>query len=283
MRLTLALIQMNIQWHDRPANHSKAGDFISLAVQKGADVVVLPEMFSTGFSMDTDYTQESISGETPSFLRAKAVEHGIWVIAGFALQKKDGKPNNVALAVNPQGEDVALYSKIHRIALLEEDQYYDSGDLPVQFDCAGITCSCLICYDLRFPELFRSLADTCGIVVVLASWPATRQTHWDILLKARAVENQFYVAGVNRVGHGNGLDFTGGSVILDPLGETLAHAGDQEGIILADIDPAHPREVRDSLPFLRDRQAHIFKRAFNTPPVCKPLKEADSDGKQTDV
>lgn len=267
MSLKLALVQMDIAWHDRASNHSKAGDFIAQACDKGAEIVVLPEMFSTGFSMETELTAETLSGETPSFLRAKAEEYGIWLIGGFALQKDGGKPHNVALAVNPRGKDMALYSKIHRIALLEEDRHYDAGSLPVSFDLAGIRSACLICYDLRFPELFRCVADSCGLVIVIASWPASRQAHWDVLLKARAVENQFYVAGVNRVGHGNGLDFTGGSAILDPLGETLAHAGDEERLIMAEIQPEHPTRVRRDLPFLRDRQKHLFEKAGSVNPA----------------
>ena len=261
MSLRLALIQMNVQWHDRPANHVTARRLAMEAKEAGADAVVLPEMFATGFSMETELTGEPLTGETPAFLRSLASELGMSVVGGFALRHGRETPRNVALAVDPHGNDVALYAKIHRIALLEEDLHYAPGTLPVPFDLNGLPSACFICYDLRFPELFRCVADACSLVLVIASWPASRQEHWDLLLRARAVENQCYVAGINRVGHGGGHDFTGGSVILDSLGESLAHAGDREAVIAATLDAERVREIRGRFPFLRDRQPRLFALA----------------------
>lgn len=269
MSLHLALIQMDIQWHDRPANFATARRLALKAKEEGADVLVLPEMFATGFSMETAITGEPLTGETPAFLRSLASEFGMGVVGGFALQHGRETPRNVALAVDPRGDDTALYTKIHRIGLLEEDLHYAPGTLPVPFDLNGLPSACFICYDLRFPELFRCVADACSLVLVIASWPSPRQEHWDLLLRARAVENQCYVAGVNRVGHGGGHDFTGGSVVLDPLGECLAHAGDREALITATVDPERVREVRKSFPFLRDRQRRLFALAggLDDPPA----------------
>jgi predicted amidohydrolase len=162
--------------------------------------------------------------------------------------------------VDRNGNDLALYAKIHQIALLGEDGSYDPGDWPVVFKLEEMHAACFVCYDLRFPELFRAVVDQCGLILVIASWPAVRQPHWDLLLRARAVESQCFVVGVNRVGEGGDLTFLGGSAIIDPLGQVLAHAEDREALLLADIDPAMVAEVRSSMPFLKDRKSHLLKK-----------------------
>ncbi len=261
MSLKLALVQMDVAWHDRAANHRTAARLSSLAEESGCRAAVLPEMFSTGFSMDTGVTAEPLSGPTPAFLRALASDLDLWVTGGFALARGDGPPRNAALSVGPGGRDIALYTKIHLIGLLDENRHYGPGSLPVPFDMGGVRTACFICYDLRFPELFRCVADRCDLVLVIASWPEARRAHWTALLQARAVENQCYVAGVNRVGQGGGQSFAGGSVILDPLGEPLARAGDGESVISAEIDPGVVARVRREFPFLRDRQRRLFEQA----------------------
>ncbi len=259
--MKLALAQMDIHWHDRDANLDTARRLAGAAREAGAQALVLPEMFSTGFSMDTGITAEPLTGPTPSFLRSAALDLELWIAGGFALSRMHAPPQNVALTVDPEGRDAALYAKIHLIALLEEDRHYGPGRLPVPANLAGVRTACFICYDLRFPELFRSVADRCDLVLVIASWPKPRQAHWKVLLEARAVENQCYVAGVNRVGQGGGHAFAGGSVILDPLGNRLAEAGDREELISADIDPGLVSKVRRDFPFLRDRRRHLFEQA----------------------
>jgi predicted amidohydrolase len=261
MSLKLALAQMDIAWHDRKTNHASARRLAAKARDCGAQVIVLPEMFSTGFSMETDVTAEPLSGSTPSFLRDLASDLGIWVIGGFVMEREGEKPRNVALTVDPTGADATLYEKIHLISILDEDRHYGPGRLPAPFHMEGLDAACFICYDLRFPELFRAAADACGLVLVIASWPDVRRAHWDTLLRARAVENQCYVAGVNRVGEGGGHRFAGGSLILDPLGTPLAEGGDREELLLADIDPGRVQDVRERFPFLRDRNSLLFEKA----------------------
>ncbi|MBW1799753.1 MAG: carbon-nitrogen family hydrolase [Deltaproteobacteria bacterium] len=256
--MRVAAAQMDIAWHDREQNYTTARRMAGEAKGAGAALFVLPEMFSTGFSMASDFTAEPMNGPTPSFLRALAAETGMAVIGGFVLSGNEAGPQNVSLAVNERGDDLAIYAKIHQIALLGETDNYSPGLSPETFDLEGIRAACLICYDLRFPELFRSLADECGLVTVIASWPASRQGHWDLLLRARATENQNYVIGVNRVGDGGGLAFTGGSVVIDPLGEVLAKGNDTETLVIADIDPARVVEVRTQFPFLKDRKKHLL-------------------------
>ncbi|MBW2345002.1 MAG: hypothetical protein JRF53_13525, partial [Deltaproteobacteria bacterium] len=216
--MKVAAIQMDIAWHDRHANHVKARDLATQAKKNGADLVILPEMFSTGFSMDTSITPEPLNGATPALLRSLARELEMAVVGGFVLAHENAGPQNVSLAVDRHGNDLALYAKIHQIPILGEDAHYQPGHRPVPFDLQGFRAACLVCYDLRFPELFRALVDECGLILIIASWPAVRQAHWDILLQARAVESQCFVVGVNRVGEGGGNTFTGGSAIIDPAG-----------------------------------------------------------------
>ncbi len=253
MLLKIAGLQLDIRWHDRSANHAKIERYAFEAKDKGADLFILPEMCSTGFSMDTAVTAEPLDGPTPQLFRRLAKETRMAVVGGFVFKGESGRPRNVSLAVDPKGCDLALYAKIHQIAILDEHNHYDPGSRPVTFSLQGTEAACFICYDLRFPEIFRAVVDRCQLVIVIASWPSSRQLHWDTLLKARAIESQCFIVGVNRTGFGGGLEFKGGSAAIDPLGNTIAHAGEGEGLLIADIEPSLVMEVRTSMPFLKDR------------------------------
>ncbi len=263
-KMKVAAAQMDIVWHDRSANYSKAKRMAEQAREVNADLLVLPEMFSTGFSMDTDITPEPLDGPTPTLMRSLARELGMAVVGGFVLARDTGGPQNVSLAVDRNGDDLALYAKIHQIALLGEDANYAPGEWPAVFKLEGIGATCFLCYDLRFPELFRAVVDQCGLILIIASWPAVRQPHWDLLLQARAVESQCFVVGVNRVGVGGDLTFVGGSAIIDPLGKILDHGGEEETLLLVDIDPAMVAEVRTTMPFLKDRKPHLLRKTVDS-------------------
>ena len=256
--MKVAAAQMDIVWHDRNANHDKARHMAEEAKKSGVDLLIFPEMAATGFSMDTSVTAESIDGPTPTLFRSLAKNLQMAIVGGFVLERKEGRPQNVSLTVDRKGADLALYAKTYQIGLLHEDQHYDPGDGPVSFPLGDMVAACLICYDLRFPELFRSLTDRCALILVIASWPAARQRHWDILLPARAVENQLYVVGVNRVGEGGGHLFTGGSSIIDPAGEIVAYGGGTETLVVGEINPQRVEQVRSDMPFLKDRKRNAF-------------------------
>ena len=255
--MKVAAAQMDIAWHDRNANHEKIRRMAAAAKRSGADLLVFPEMAATGFSMDTSITPEPIDGPTPALFRDLAGNLEMAISGGFVLERKGGRPQNVSLTVDRNGADLALYAKTHQIGLLHEDQHYDPGDGPVSFSLNDMEAACLICYDLRFPELFRSLADRCSLILIIASWPAPRQRHWDILLPARAVENQLYIVGVNRAGEGGGHLFTGGSAIIDPAGEMVAHGGDRENLVVGEINSQRVKKVRSDMPFLKDRKIRL--------------------------
>jgi predicted amidohydrolase len=252
MRVSFA--QFDIVWEDRRANYEKVELFAKDASLNGAQLLVLPEMFSTGFSMNTAVTAEKIDGKTASFVRALAKEYQLAVLAGLVLEGDEGKGRNSSLVVDKSGCDLAVYTKTHLFAYADEQAHHQPGDGPVVFELDGIRCASYICYDLRFPELFRETAETCHAVFVIASWPKPRQTHWDTLLPARAVENQQYVIGVNRIGRGGELEYSGGSVVYDPQGNPITAAGDKEGLFLADISKESVLKTRNAMPFLRDRR-----------------------------
>ena len=252
--LAVAAIQMDLAWEDRAENFRRASRWASLAAEGGAQLVVLPEMFATGFSMNPGVVAEPVDGPTPTFLRSLAVDLGVAVVGGYVREMGPGFAVNVALTVDRDGATLAEYHKVHLASLLGEHEAHAAGDGPRPFTLDGAGMACFVCYDLRFPELFRLVAEDAAVVIVIASWPDARQSHWDALLPARAIENQMFVVGVNRVGSGGGLDFAGGTTIVDPLGRVLAAGGDEEGVVSAVLDLEQVAEVRRQLPFLRDRR-----------------------------
>lgn len=252
--MKVAALQLDIVWEDRKANYARVREYAENAAGQGVDLLVLPEMFSTGFSMNPAVTAEPEEGPTAAFLKQLARDFHLAVVGGLVLEGTGGKGRNSALVVDKTGEALATYTKTHLFSFMDEDKHHEPGNGPVLFELGGMRWACFICYDLRFPELFRLFADKCDGVMVIASWPAARQTHWDLLLPARAVENQHYIIGVNRVGAGGGLDYTGGSAIIDPLGGVLACGRSAESLLVADISANKVTAVRKSMPFLNDRK-----------------------------
>ncbi len=243
---------MDIRWEDRNSNYQTVSRFAEQAADRGADFLLLPEMFATGFSMNTAYTAESEDGETASFIRETARRYGMAVGGGLVLRRANAKPENCALFVDRNGDNLAVYSKTHLFSHMGEDQYHAHGNGPVPFSFEGVRCAGFICYDLRFPEVFRSICRNTEVIFVIASWPASRSLHWETLLRARSIENQLYVVGVNRTGEGDGLDFNGGTAVLDPTGKIEAQLIRGEGIAYAEIRPEIVQNVRATIPFLND-------------------------------
>ena len=163
------------------------------------------------------------------------------------------RPFNQLVLAAPDGS-THRYAKIHPFGYGAEPDHYAAGDAFLTVAVEGVRCSFFVCYDLRFADEFWPLASDTDCYVVVANWPRQRRAHWSALLPARAIENQAFVVGVNRVGVGDGLTYVGDSVILDPLGEPIATAGDGECVIAADVDPGRVRSVREKYPFLRDRR-----------------------------
>ena len=247
-------LQFDIVWENKPANFEKVRRLLAQAAPAKDALVVLPEMFATGFTMNTSAMVEPYGGETEQFLARTAKEFGIWLIAGAAMRGRDGRARNKALVFSPAGELIAYYAKMRPFTPGGEAEHYTAGEQPARFGWGNATVSPFICYDLRFPEVFReaAAAHRPELFVVIANWPAKRIEHWVKLLQARAIENQAYVLGVNRVGTDPYYSYTGRSLIVDPHGTVLADAGETEGFIRAELDLATLRKYREGLPFLAD-------------------------------
>lgn len=247
-------LQLDIAWENKPANFENVSRWLAQAAPAGDSLIVLPEMFATGFSMNTAAVAEAYGGETEQFLSKLAKQHGIYLVAGAAMQGKQDRPRNKALVFGPAGALLGFYSKMRPFTPGGEALHYAAGENPMSFRLAECAVAPFVCYDLRFPELFRQVAATQQpqVYVVIANWPEKRITHWVRLLQARAIENQAYVIGVNRVGKDPFYTYTGRSLIVDYSGEILADAGSDEGFISANLDLNALQKYREGLPFLKD-------------------------------
>lgn len=250
--MRVGLVQHDIAWESRDETLARVEPLVDKAVAEGAELVVLPEVFAVGFTMDTAKVAEPAGGgETAAWLAAQAARHGIWI--GGSVPEGTPRPRNTFVIAGADGT-VHRYAKRHPFAYGGESEHYDAGDERVTVTLDGLRVSPLICYDLRFADASWSLAADTDVYLYVASWPAPRRHHWRSLLVARAIENQAYVVGVNRVGSGGGLDYAGDSMVVDPMGEVLCDAGADEGVHVVDIDPTRVAQVRADLPFLEDRR-----------------------------
>jgi predicted amidohydrolase len=256
--MRVAAIQHDIVWEDRDANFERLAPMIGEAARSGARLVLLSEMFSVGFSMDTAKTAEPFDGPSAQFLAEQARSHDCWVggtVPERVLDESpdDPRPANTFVLAAPDGTR-HRYRKIHPFTYTKEDEHFRAGDSFTTVDVEGVRTSLFVCYDLRFGDEFWAGALDTDLYLVPANWPQSRRHHWTSLLVARAIENQAYVIGCNRVGDSPKLHYSGDSMILDPLGATLAEATEDEAILLAEIDAEHVRNVRDRYPFLQDRR-----------------------------
>jgi omega-amidase len=240
-------------WEDKPANYKKIEKLLSRTGPERGSMVVLPEMSCTGFSMDAAKIYEAEKGPTEQFYSQLAKNYACCVVAGVVTRAPSGKGLNQSVAFNSQGQLLGRYSKIHPFALGGELKAYDQGKEVVQFQWQNFRCSPFVCYDLRFPEVFRTAVRRgTELFVVIADWPVKRIHHWIGLLQARAIENLAYVVGVNRTGVEPSYQYNGRSIIVDPHGKILADADEQEGIISADIQLNEVTEWRRQFPALQD-------------------------------
>lgn len=252
--MRIAAIQSDITWESPAANYAALRPWIAAAAAAGARLVVLPEMFACGFSMATERVQEPEHGPSATFLAEQAAAHGLWICGSVPeLPAGASKPYNTLILAGPAGQQ-HRYRKIHPFSFAREHEHYTAGTTHVTVDVEGLRCTLFVCYDLRFADEFWATAHSTDAYLVVANWPERRRLHWTTLLHARAIENQAYVVGVNRVGHGSGLDYSGDSRIIDPWGETLASAAGAPTMLLADLRPELVRDAREKFPVLKDRR-----------------------------
>jgi len=252
--MRVAGIQLDTVWEDPPQSFARAKPWIAAAAATGARLVVLPEMYACGFSMATERIAEPVDGPSTAFLREQARAHGVWV-CGSVPERAAGapRPHNTLVLAAPDGT-LQRYRKIHPFTFAGEHEHYEAGRELVTVDVEGVRCTLVVCYDLRFADEFWGKAKDTDCYVVVANWPARRRHHWQTLLAARAIENQAYVIGVNRVGQSGELEYSGDSRVVDPWGEPIALAASIETMIVAEVDPAVVADARQRFPFLRDRR-----------------------------
>ena len=249
--MNIAGLQYEIIWEDPKANFDVITTMLSKENKKDIDVVVLPEMFNTGFSMNSAAIAESMDGPSIQFLQSIAVTYDVLVIASLAI-KDNGHYYNRCVGVTATGVEFS-YDKKHLFAYANEDKAYSKGASRVVFDYKGVKICPLVCYDLRFPLWSYNDAEI-DVYIYMANWPETRVHHWSSLLVARAIENQAYVVGVNRVGQdGTGYEYNGRSAAVDYNGVYSAQAYDQAGIMKSKVDVEALKAFRRKLPFLKDQ------------------------------
>lgn len=253
--LKVVLIQIDQIWEDKKANFSKYETFLSQLIK--TDLIILPEMFHTGFSMSVELLAEDWDdSDGLDFLKKWSAKHDAAIYTSLII-REDGKYYNRGVFVYPDG-NINFYDKRKSFGLGGEDQFYTAGKNEVIVEWRGWKINLQICYDLRFPELIRNRIvngiAAYDMILYVANWPEKRIAHWDTLLQARAIENQCYAIGVNRVGKdGNGLIYNGGSLSITPMGEKLlTFTNNQEGSKIAALSKAKLEEIRAQMPFLKD-------------------------------
>jgi predicted amidohydrolase len=254
--MKIAALQHDIVWEDPAATHRRLAPMVAGAAATGARLIVMSEMFATGFSMASERIAEAPDGPSVRFLLEQAATHGVWMCGSIpTADPLIDRPVNRLVLTSPDGR-YWYYDKIHPFTYAGEDEHYTAGSDLLTVEIEGLRCTFFICYDLRFADDWWMAAGDTDCYVVPANWPESRRLHWQALLQARAIENQAYVVGVNRVGEGGGLVYAGDSRIIDPLGEVLVSGARTEATLVADVDPGLVFQVRTNLPFLRDRRTH---------------------------
>ena len=251
--MNVFLCQLDIAWEDKAANFARVRRLIGAARPPRGALFVLPEMFATGFSRNVAVTRQAYPPESEYFLSELTRDHGVHIVAGVVTRDASGADRNEAVMVTPGGQVAARYAKMRPFSLAGEPEIHQPGQEVVVGEWQGFRVGLFVCYDLRFPELFREAARRgANLFVVIANWPARRQQHWLTLLQARAIENQAYVVGVNRCGRDPEHAYPGRSVVVDPHGVIIADAGEQERVLGAQVELGEMQAWRRDFPALRD-------------------------------
>jgi len=249
--MKISIIQTALAWEDAAANRANFTQQINSIAE--TDLIVLPEMFASGFTMNPSVVAETMDGATVTWMRQTAVEKNC-AITGSLVIKEDGKYYNRLLFVLPDGE-VKTYDKRHLFSYAGEEKFYTAGDEKLIIDYKGFRICPLVCYDLRFPVFARNTEDY-DVLLYVANWPQARILAWDTLLRARAIENMSYTIGVNRIGlDGNGHAYSGHSQIIDALGNCIVEPFEEEKIITLELDKQELIDARNKFAFLNDRDS----------------------------
>lgn len=262
--MKVALGQIDMVWEDKRASLVKAAKMVKEAAAAKADIIVFPEMALTGFSMALDKIGEDGTAPESVYAMGKlAVQNNIAIGFGWAALPVKGstKGTNRFTVIGSDGKIITEYKKIHPFTYGGESEIYESGSNIVTAPFAGHTISLFICYDLRFPELFQIASEKADVIFVIAAWPAIRSVHWTTLIRARAIETQSYVVGVNCYGVHNGENCNGGSMAVDSIGNILGQVSGKEGVLICDIDNRAWR-LRDKFNTRKDRKTEFYIKEY---------------------
>lgn len=258
--MKVACVQMDIAFAEPEKNFAKAEEMIAEAAQAGADCVVLPEMWNTGYALKRlENLADNEGRKTKELLVRLAKKHHVHIVGGSVSVKKQGEYFNTMYVADRTGKLVAEYDKAHLFKLMNEHLYLEAGERKNIFQLDDYVCGGVICYDIRFPEWIRKhVVDGAKVMFVTAEWPKPRIDHWEILLKARAIENQCYIIAVNRVGKDPDNEFSGQSMVIAPWGNILLSSSSEEGIQYANIDLDDVSDVRSRIPVFDDRRVELY-------------------------
>lgn len=259
--MKISCVQMDMEFCNPSENYKKAEKLVREAMSEKPDVVVLPEMWNTGFFPHENLASLSDKNgeETKKIFGALSKAYGVNIVAGSVANVKNEKVWNTAYIFSRSGECIAEYDKTHLFTPMNEDGFFEKGSHLCRFTLDGNSCGIIICYDIRFPELTRSLTlDGLDFLFVVAQWPDIRIPHLVTLSRARAIENQMFVVTCNSCGKAGATTYGGNSVIFDPWGELLAQAGADEETISAECDISILSGIRQSINVFRDRRAEIY-------------------------
>ncbi len=249
--MKIGLVQYNPVWENKIEN-MKIIDSMMDNDFKNVDLLIFPEMTLTGFTMKAEKFCEDLHGESVNYFSELAQKFRTKILVGFILKEGD-EFYNVLAYINEKAEIESIYKKTHPFSYSSENKHYKRGEEAVATKIGHWSTGLAVCYDLRFPELYRNYAKLKSeLVVTIANWPDTRTEHWKILLRARAIENQCYSVGVNRVGDDPKLHYNGYSSVYDPMGNEIVSVKDREEIIYCDLEKEIVKETREKLPFLND-------------------------------
>ena len=258
-RLNIALGQMHIALGDPRKNYARVEEWTVEAARRGAHIVVFPELWSTGYALDRGQElAQSLNTGLFAEVAALANQHKISVI-GSMLEKRGSEISNSAAFMSPGGRVMGVYRKIHLFRLMDEDRWLQAGESPLAMDLPWGRTALAICYDLRFPELFRRYAvEGAKLIIIPAEWPIARVEHWRTLLQARAIENQCYIVAVNTCGQIGDTVFGGHSMVVDPWGKIVVEAGETPALLNVDIEMDAVDEVRKRIPVFEDRRPELY-------------------------
>ena len=259
--MKVSCLQMNMELGNPDKNFAHAKQLITDAIKENPDVLVLPEAWNTGFFPKDILFESSCSNgnEVKEVIGGLAKQYGVNIVAGSVSDVRESRVYNTAYVFDRNGDCVAEYDKTHLFTPMGEDKYYTAGNHLCRFTLDGVNCAVIICYDVRFPELVRTLAlPGLDMLFVVSQWPKARTFHLRTLTTARAIENQVFVACCNSCGVAGDTVFGGSSAVINPLGETMALAGEGEEIISAQCDIGMLAEISGSIPVFRDRRHELY-------------------------